>query len=237
MISRACPNCRLVVSSGETWCRNCGARLPTSSMPGGRSENYAGRGEQRATSDPSIPEYGLPRDSLGLPIQGASFGQQGGVWRDGTTLIMHKTARLPDYCIKCGVEANGSHLRKKLSWHHPALALLVLAGLLLYLIVALIVRKSATVEISLCEDHLRKHRISVIATWLIFLAGMVSMVAAIAAESGGSALFGLLLLFASAISALTWAKIVTVKRIDDHYVWLKGIDERFLAILPVVDRS
>jgi len=40
MISRACPNCRLVVSSGETWCRNCGARLPTPSMPGGSSENY-----------------------------------------------------------------------------------------------------------------------------------------------------------------------------------------------------
>ena len=165
------------------------------------------------------------------------YGQEGGgVWRDGDTVVMHKTARLPDYCIKCGVEANGSHLRKKLSWHHPALALLVLAGLLIYLIVALIVRKSATVDISLCAEHLRKHRTAVIATWLMFLAGLVFMGLAIAAESGGSAGFGLLLLFASAISLLAWTRVVTVKKIDDHFVWLRGIGDNFLAMLPDLPR-
>jgi hypothetical protein len=165
------------------------------------------------------------------------FGQEGGgVWRDGDTVVMHKTARLPDYCIKCGVEANGTHLRKKLSWHHPALALLVLAGLLIYLIVALIVRKSATVDLSLCADHLRKHRTAVIATWLMFLIGLAFMVLAIGAESGGSAGFGLLLLFGSAISALTWARVVTVQKIDDNYVWLRRIDENFLAMLPILPR-
>ena len=165
------------------------------------------------------------------------YGQEGGgVWRDGDTVVMHKTARLPDYCIKCGVEANGSHLRKKLSWHHPALVLLVLAGLLIYLIVALIVRKSATVDISLCAEHLRKHRTAVIATWSMFLAGLLFMVLAIAAESGGSAGFGLLLLFASAISSLSWTRVVTVKKIDDHFVWLRGIGENFLAMLPDLPR-
>jgi len=181
---------------------------------------------------PAVPEYGLPRAST----YGAGFGQEGGVWRDGNTLIMHKTARLPDYCIKCGVEANGSHLRKKLSWHHPAVSLLILAGVLIYLIVAMVVRKSATVEISLCEDHLHKHRTAVIGTWMTFLAGLGFMVLAIAAESGGSALFGLLLLFTSFILALTWAKVVTVKKIDDYYLWLKGVDESFLSMLPSVER-
>lgn len=190
----------------------------------------AGRTQQGAPGYPAIPEYGLP------PGYGVAFGQGGGVWRDGRTLIMHKTARLPDCCIKCGVQANGCHLRKKLSWHHPALALLILVGILVYVIVALVVRKSATVEISLCEDHLRKHRIAVIVSWLIFLAGFAFIVLAIAAESGGSALFGVLLIFASAISAATWAKVVTVKKIDDYFVWLRGIDESFLTMLPSANK-
>jgi len=149
---------------------------------------------------------------------------------------MHKMARLPDYCIKCGTQANGVHLRKRLSWHHPALALLILVGVLIYVIVALIVRKSAVVDIGLCEDHLRKHRIAVVATCFVFLAGMAFIVLAIAQEGGGSALFGILLLFSSAIMAATWAKVVHVKKIDDCYVWLRGIDESFLVMLPPINK-
>jgi len=182
---------------------------------------------------PAIPEYGLPRAAPSVGYN-AGYGQGGGVWRDGDTLVMQKTARLPDRCIKCGLPANGSQLRKKLTWHHPALVLLVLAGVLIYLIVALIVRKTAIVEISLCEDHIRKHRIAVIGSWMIFLLGIVFMVLAISGESLGTALFGMLLLFASAVCAATWAKVVQVKKIDDFYIWLRGLDESFLALLPSV---
>jgi len=143
---------------------------------------------------------------------------------------------MPDYCIKCGVPANGIYLRKRLSWHHPALALLILAGLLIYAIVALIVRKSAVIDVSLCEDHRRKHRSAVLVTWLVFLAGVAFIVLAIAQESGGSALFGILLVFASAIGAATWAKVVHVKKIDDHHVWLRGIGESFLVMLPSLNK-
>jgi len=186
-----------------------------------------------ASSVPVIPEYGLPRSAPSAGYN-AGFGQEGGVWRDGDTLVMLKTARLPDRCIKCGLPTNGSHLKKKLAWHHPALALLVLAGVFIYLIVALIVRKTAVVEISLCEEHIRKHRIAVIGTWLVFLLGIVFMILAVSAESLGTAGFGMLLLFASAIGAATWARIVQVKKIDDHYIWLRGVDESFLAPLPSV---
>jgi hypothetical protein len=185
------------------------------------------------SSIPAIPEYGLPRTAPSVGYN-AGFGQEGGVWRDGDTLVLLKTARLPDRCIKCGLPTNGPHLKKKLAWHHPALVLLVLAGVLIYLIVALIVRKTAVVEISLCEDHIRKHRIAVIGTWLTFLLGIVFMVLAISAESLGTAGFGMLLLFASAIGASTWAKVVQVKKIDDYYIWLRRVDESFLALLPSV---
>lgn len=238
MSSRTCTNCGLVVSSGEGSCRRCGAWLPFSAQPGGGfATDPTGPTQTGATTHSAVPDYGLPRGSQGSSDYSLGFTQEGGgIWRDGKTLVMQKTARLPDYCIKCGAPANGSHLRKKLSWHHPALALLVLVGVLIYVIVALVVRKSAIIDISLCEEHLRKHRTAVIVSWLICLTGVALIVLAIAEESGGSALFGVLLLFASAISAATWARVVTVKKIDDQYVWLKRIDENFLARLPSLNR-
>ena len=236
MSSLTCTNCGLAVSSGEASCRRCGARLSFTAQP----DSSFGTGQTGPVQNGAItavPDYGLPRGSRGGSSYGPGFSQEsGGIWRDGKTLVMQKAARLPDYCIKCGVPANGAHLRKKLSWHHPALALLVLAGILIYVIVAMVVRKSAIIDISLCEEHLRKHRTAVIVSWLVFLTGVAFMVLAIAEESGGSALFGLLLLFASAISAATWAKVVIVKKIDDYYVWLRGIDESFLAMLPSVNK-
>ena len=231
MSSLRCANCHLEVVPGEAWCRNCGARL-SSQQPVPNPSMSAGN-QWSGSSIPAIPEYGLPRTAPSFGYN-AGFGQEGGVWRDGDTLVMLKTARLPDRCIKCGLPTNGSHLKKKLAWHHPALVLLVLAGVLIYLIVALIVRKTAVVEISLCEDHIRKHRIAVIGTWLTFLLGIVFMVLAISAESLGTAGFGMLLLFASAIGASTWAKVVQVKKIDDYYIWLRRVDESFLALLPSV---
>ena len=52
-----------------------------------------------------------------------------GVWRDKATLIMSKDAQLPARCIKCNAPATGARLKKKLSWHHPAIYLLILRGI------------------------------------------------------------------------------------------------------------
>ena len=226
MNSSRCTNCGLVNSPGEATCRRCGAAL---------ARQPAGSDDIRDTpaSNSAIPEYGLGPDAYAPPRLPYGMVADQGVWRDGAILIMLKTARLPDYCVKCGAAANGSHLIRNLSWHHPALYLLIFAGLLIYAIVALIVRKSAKIDISICADHIRKHRTTVAVGWSIFLAGVAFIVFGIAQDSGGSALFGIALVFAGAVYS-TFVKVVKVKKIDDHYVWLRGIDENFLSRLPVV---
>jgi hypothetical protein len=238
MNSSKCVDCGLVNFQGETKCRRCGTSLSvTSQQEGTTVVRDTTRIEHETASYSTIPEYGLPPDAYAPPRlpYGGPFAEAG-VWRDGNTLIMLKTARMPDSCIKCGVPANGSHLTRKLSWHHPALYLLIFAGLLIYAIVALIVRKSARIDVSLCEDHIRKHRTAVGVGWLVFLAGVAFIVFAVAQESGGSALFGIALVFASAIYS-TFLKVVRVKRIDDNYVWLLGIDESVLTMLPSVNKG
>jgi hypothetical protein len=238
MNSSKCVDCGLVNFQGETKCRRCGSTLsPTSQQEGTAPVRDTTRIEHETANYSAVPEYGLPPDAYAPPRlpYGGPFAE-GGVWRDGKTLIMLKSARLPDYCIKCGFAADGSHLTRKLSWHHPALYLLIFAGLLIYAIVALIVRKSVKIDISMCQDHIRKHRTVVGVGWLVFVAGVAFIAFAIARESGGSALFGIALVFASAIYS-TFVKVVRVKKIDDYYVWLLGIDESVLTMLPSVNKG
>src|SRR5205814_1141094 len=81
-----------------------------------------------------------------------------GVWREGNQMVVRQGARLPDACVKCGGPPNGRPLRKTFYWHQPALAVLILAGVLLYAIVALIVRKSIRLEVPLCQAHAARRR-------------------------------------------------------------------------------
>jgi hypothetical protein len=217
----------MVNQQGDSWCRRCGTRLARA--PQVESVHPA----PPAAGYSLVPEYGLPQQAQ------QSYAHGGGVWRDDKMLVMHKTARLPEYCIKCGAPLDRPMLPRTLRWQHPALALLLLAGLpglILYFIIALIVRKTARVDIGICEEHAGKRRTAILVSWLIFLLSLAFIALAIVQESGGSALFGVLLFLMSLIYAIGWAKLVRVKKIDEHYVCLKGIDETFLSMFPILPR-
>ena len=168
-------------------------------------------------------------------IQKLKEGVEGGglsIWRQGRTLVTRREAVLPDRCVKCNAPANGNKLRRNLSWHHPAYYLFVLLNLLIYVIVALIVRKQAKISVGLCESH-RSRRARAIATaWSVVLAGAGLIVAAILYEKSWPALIGILLLLAGAIYGSVRGRIVTARRIDDKHVWLNGVCSQYLDTLP-----
>lgn len=88
---------------------------------------------------------------------------------------------LPFMCVKCGEKLNEhdeTALRKtkKLSWVHPAVILLVFLNMLIFLIVALIVKKQCSVTYSLCQNCRAKRQ----KLWLV-LAGVVLSVVGIIA--------------------------------------------------------
>jgi len=121
---------------------------------------------------------------------------------------------------------------KTLYWHHPALALLILAGLLIYAIVAIVVRKSAKVSLGFCELHKSRRTKMLIAGWLLFATALAAFIVALGEESGGAALGGVALLLAAVVVFLLAARFIQVKKIDDHYVWLKGVDPAYLDQIP-----
>lgn len=165
-----------------------------------------------------------PPPAVGLPGSG--------VWRDSKKLVMSKDATLPQWCIKCNEPTHGLVLKRKLSWHHPALYLILLVATLIYLIVAMVMRKRATVEIGLCEKHLAKRRQGLWITYILFFLGVGGFVLAIAAGDVTYLLLGVVLLLASVIFGLVAVRVVVPAKIDDRFVWLKGVNEEYLNRLP-----
>lgn len=153
------------------------------------------------------------------------------VWRNNSVLVMTKEALLPNRCVKCNAPAD-EQLKRKLTWHHPALYLLALASLLIYAVVAMIVRKTATVNIGLCEDHSSARRRNISITWALGLASVAGFVVAVMIEDGTFAVLGIFLLLATAIYGIATLRVVAPTKIDDYFVWLKGINADYLQQFP-----
>jgi len=154
------------------------------------------------------------------------------LWRSGPTLVMNKAATLPDRCVKCNTPAQGRRLKRNLYWHSPYLYLLVLLNLLIYLIVAIIVRKRAKIEIGICDRHLAQRRTAIAIGWLLGLGGPALVIASIANSSGGVALLGLLLFIVGLIVGAVKGPVVSAKRIDEEVIWVKGVCRPYLDTLP-----
>jgi hypothetical protein len=187
---------------------------------------------------PNAASYGAPPAPQAfvppMPFYGGPFVQAPGIWQDGPILITtrDRDVVLPDRCVKCNGPANGYRLRRKLSWHNPLLYLLIFAGWLAYVIVALVLRKTARVHVGLCEKHLNNRRIALYIAWFLFLAGIAAIVMAFATQSGGAGFLGIMLLLAAAIYGNYAPRIIYASKIEERFVWIKGVDREYLSQFP-----
>jgi hypothetical protein len=167
----------------------------------------------------------------------ALYQFQGGVWREGGLMVMHKAAVLPDLCVKCGSPANGFRIKRRFFWHDPIYYWLILPGVLIYAIVAMCVRKDLHTFVPLCSSHRAHRRNGILFGWLGLLAGIAVMVAGIALIDRGLGLLilvGLSIVLAATVAIIIFARTLKPKKIDDIYAWLTGCGEPFLAQLPPI---
>jgi hypothetical protein len=155
-----------------------------------------------------------------------------GVWRDDKTMVLAKNAPLPAVCVKCGCAVEQADFKRNFRWHTPALYLLLLISVPIYLIVALCVQKRATVHLGLCEEHRAKRRKGLTVGWVAFVLGLVMLLFGIGSETPALLLLGLLGFFAGLIYVLVAAHLLTPKKIDQNFVWLNGAHPDLLARLP-----
>ena len=153
------------------------------------------------------------------------------IWQSKSVLVMTKQALLPDRCVKCNAPTQHK-LKRNLRWHHPALYVVILAGVLFYAILAMVLSKTATINVGLCETHSAARKRDILITWLIVLLAVGSFFYAGAMEQAGFVLVGLLLLFGAAIYGTIKARVVAPRKIDDQYVWLNGVNDDYLRQFP-----
>ena len=164
--------------------------------------------------------------------EGAGPSGAVGVWRTGTQLVTRSYNPFPDRCVRCNAPANGYRLKRTLYWHPPAYYLFILLNLLIYAIVAMCVRNKAVVQIGLCETHRVRRKWGMLACWVGVLGGFVVFIGGLIQESGAAVVLGLVMLVGGGIwGAVTGARVSPAK-ITKETVWLKGVDEKFLAQLP-----
>ncbi len=184
---------------------------------------------------------GLPGQGR-CPECGNPYDKFGGVWRSGKTLIMGKNVLLPRRCIKCNAPVDELTLRRKLSWHHPLVYLLLLlccyrgVGIFLYFLVAYLVSKKVVIFVGLCPQHRARRRLWLVVFGVLFVASALLLYSAIAVEHPGPAFAAGLLLVGCIVMAFV-VQSVTTKRIDDRFIWLRGVHPDFLAELPELPDS
>jgi hypothetical protein len=153
------------------------------------------------------------------------------VWRSKALLVMTKQAALPDRCIKCNAPT-AERLKRKLQWHPPALYLLILISILVYAIVAMVVRKTATVHVGLCNEHRESRKLSMIITVFLVVVAVLSAIAGVQFETPGLVLAAVAFVLGAAIYGSISLRVVVPTKIDEHFVWIKGVNTNYLQEFP-----
>lgn len=154
------------------------------------------------------------------------------VWREGELVVLTPSGELPPRCVKCNADAEHPIKERTVYWHSPWLYVLILVSVLIYLIVALIARKSARVSPGLCGEH-RKQRNNVITGSLLAAAlGIGLIVVGISNSNGSVGLLGGFVLLGAIIFGMAKGRLVYATRIDANRISLKGCGEAFLVSLP-----
>ncbi len=161
----------------------------------------------------------------------------GGIYRHGKEVVVHKNAMMPERCVKCneqlsGYNAGGGFVRQKYRWHSP-LIYIALISPIIYIILAAVLSKNATVDIPLCSNHLENKNIT---GKKLLVSGVGSVFAIFLLGSLGYAGMAFLIFFAAIIGlplAYTYLyKPLQVSKIENDYVYLKGVSEEYISQLP-----
>ena len=140
--------------------------------------------------------------------------------------------------MACNEPAQGFGYVKKMGWHSPWLFLLILAGLFVYLIVALVVHRSAKVRVALCPRHRRRRQVGL---WLGFGGMFLSMAFLFSAafveyvdlglDENVVPIAGLIGLFGFPIVGVIMTQMIRPRRIDHEHVWLR-VGRAFADSIP-----
>lgn len=155
--------------------------------------------------------------------------------RLGDRYVLFRGAVPPPVCIKCGAAVTTQPAVKPFYWHPPAWYLLILVNLLVYVVVAMIVRKRFDVAVPLCDAHLARRRtLRWTAGGLLAASAALFAVTFVLGKDGPepfTCVGSVLSFFASFIVFAVGERTLLPKRIDEESAEFGGVCNAFLAKL------
>jgi hypothetical protein len=177
---------------------------------------------------PGCKPLAVAKISRGEPV--------GTIWRDRNRLVVVRDGAFPDRCIRCNGAAHGSGVKRTYYWHHPALYL-VFIFLLLYVLVAVLVRKRSKAYIPLCERHRKRRTMGILICCAVFIAGFIGLFGAFGMLNSSDWAIGIIfasltVILGSAIAAAVVARLLQPIRITETHAFYTGAGAAFLDGLP-----
>lgn len=154
---------------------------------------------------------------------------------DGVKLVVPQGAALPtNLCIRCGAPANGKPLKKTFYWHSPYVYFAILCGLMIYVILALVLRKQITLYLPLCDEHSARRIRMILLGWALVIAGIATIFLCAWADFDVWLSFFIVLglIMIGAVVGAAGAKVISAKYIDARYASFTGPCRAFLDQLP-----
>jgi len=208
---------------------------PGAGVPTGRQERCAECGQTFATEDmvkfekvyvcANCKPLFFQKIREGVPVGAA-------MWRYKKQLVTRLNPVLPARCLKCNVPTEDPQKKRNLYWHPPLVYLALLFNVIVYVIIAVIVRKRSTAMVSICREHRVKRRNVILASWLMVLVGLGSIIGGAVNESGWVMGTGAILFLGGIIYGIAKGRLVYAAKMDKERIWLAGCGKDFLADFP-----
>lgn len=145
-------------------------------------------------------------------------------WRDADFLVMHEAARLPARCMKCNSPAGVSRKEITVGYYPKYNLALLLFGFVFY--------KTFRVGVYLCGRHLSTRGKAVVFSTLLIVGGVAAFVFGFSSYSTPLLAAGVAA-FAAGCALLTiGGSPVSIERVGQPYLWIKGASREYLAALP-----
>jgi hypothetical protein len=175
--------------------------------------------------------YAAPRADVNTGA-GGQYVAPGAFWRSGPILMTRHAAVLPARCVKCNAELEAPLKKQRFYWHHQAWFVLVLLNAIIYIVVALIVRRHADVTYGLCAPHRQRRKRGILLAVGGLLLSLALIFVGVATSQSALLLIALLGFLMSIVIAVVKGRTLLPVRIDKSGAQLKGCGEAFLASLP-----
>jgi hypothetical protein len=164
---------------------------------------------------------------------GEIAGSSEGVRREGKWIVMPLDGVLPHRCVKCNAEPQEPARQRTLYWHHPAVYLVIVFNIIIYAIVAAVVRRKIKVSPALCMEHAKQRRKIIIFAWLGILAAIVlPFMLANTENAAGWLMLCILLFIVAGLVGVFRSRLLYAKKIDGDEARLGGAGADYLDSLP-----